>query len=74
VTAFQYSPGATALVESLWTISQLADYRKIPVQPLRTWRKNKTGPAATRIGKHLRYDPGHVRAWVARRAEESADD
>ena len=74
MTALQYSPGATALVESLWTIDQVATYLKIPVQTLRTWRKNKTGPAAARIGKHLRYDPDQVRAWVARQAGEAADD
>jgi hypothetical protein len=74
VTALQYSPSAIALGESLWTINQVADYLKIPVQTLRTWRKNRTGPAAARIGRHLRYDPDQVRAWVAHQAGEAADD
>lgn len=61
-------------VESLWSIDQVAAYLKIPVQTLRTWRKRRTGPPAARIGKHLRYDPARVRAWVARRSAEAGDD
>jgi len=61
-------------VESLWSIDQVAAYLKIPVQTLRTWRKRRTGPPAARIGKHLRYAPARVRAWVARRSAEAGDD
>lgn len=63
-----------AAVESLWSIDQVAAYLKVPVQTLRTWRKHRTGPPAARIGRHLRYDPAHVRAWVARRSGEAVDD
>lgn len=61
-------------VESLWSIDQVAAYLKVPVQTLRTWRKHRTGPRAARIGKHLRYDPNQVRAWVAQRSAEATDD
>ncbi|MCH7230016.1 helix-turn-helix domain-containing protein [Glycomyces sp. L485] len=66
--------GATVLLESLWTIDQVAAYLKIPVHTLRTWRKRGTGPTAARIGKHLRYDPRQVRRWVEQRTAEAADD
>lgn len=66
--------GGTVLLESLWTIDQVAAYLKIPVQTLRTWRKRGTGPHAARIGKHLRYDPRQVRRWVEQRTAEAADD
>lgn len=74
VMTLQDPAGATVLLESLWTIDQVAVYLKIPVQTLRTWRKNKTGPKAARIGKHLRYDPRQVRRWVEQRTVEAADD
>jgi excisionase family DNA binding protein len=61
-------------VESLWSIDQVAAYLKVPVQTLRTWRKHRTGPRAARIGRHLRFDPAHVRAWVADRVREASDD
>ena len=50
-------------IEHLWTIQDVAEYLNIPVETLRAWRKKKTGPRAARIGKHLRYHPGHVRKW-----------
>jgi DNA-binding transcriptional regulator YiaG len=60
--------------ESLWSIDQVATYLNVPVQTLRTWRKHQTGPPAARIGRHLRYDPAHVRSWIARRSAEATDD
>ncbi|WP_374199520.1 helix-turn-helix transcriptional regulator [Glycomyces sp. YM15] len=65
---------ASAEVESLWSIDQVAAYLKVPVQTLRAWRKHRTGPPAARIGRHLRYDPAQVRAWVADRVREASDD
>jgi len=73
-TTHQTTTGASMEVESLWSIDQVAAYLKVPVQTLRTWRKHRTGPRAARIGKHLRYDPAHVRAWVAQRSAEASDD
>jgi hypothetical protein len=66
------SPSTQA--ESLWSIDQVAAYLKVPVQTLRTWRKHRTGPPAARIGRHLRYDPAHVRSWVADRVREASND
>ncbi|PRY54895.1 helix-turn-helix domain-containing protein [Glycomyces artemisiae] len=50
-------------MEPLWTIEETAAFLKLPVETLRTWRKNKTGPRAARMGKHLRYSPQHVVRW-----------
>jgi hypothetical protein len=69
-----HTTGPSALEESLWSIGQVAAYLNIPVQTLRTWRKHRTGPPAARIGKHLRYDPAHVRVWVAQQSAEAGDD
>ncbi|MFD4760887.1 helix-turn-helix transcriptional regulator [Streptomyces sp. NPDC058439] len=42
------------------------------VETVYAWRKKRIGPPAIRIGKHLRYDPQAVRAWVDTLA--AADD
>jgi len=48
----------------LWSVADVSAYLGVPVQTLYAWRKARTGPPAARIGKHLRYDPDAVRAWV----------
>lgn len=37
-------------------------------ETLYTWRKTGTGPPGFRVGKHLRWDPAVVQAWVARQS------
>lgn len=49
--------------DRLWNIEETADFLSVPVETLRTWRKNKTGPRAGKMGRHLRYHPQHVRRW-----------
>ena len=49
--------------EALWDIEQTAGYLGVPVQTLYAWRKRGYGPAAGRVGRHLRYDPAVVRTW-----------
>jgi excisionase family DNA binding protein len=50
--------------EPCWTVAEVAAYLRVPVETLYTWRKRKYGPPAARVGRHLRYDPADVRAWV----------
>ena len=49
----------------LWDINELADYLGVSVKPVRHWRQSGGGPPAARIGKHLRWQPAAVEAWVA---------
>ncbi|RXS84583.1 DNA-binding protein [Streptomyces sp. TM32] len=35
------------------------------VETVYQWRRKRIGPPGFRVGKHLRYDPAAVRAWVA---------
>ena len=53
----------TVDVKPLWTIEDVSTYLGVPVKTLYGWRLKKVGPAAVRIGKHLRYDPAEVVAW-----------
>lgn len=53
------------------TPDDIADIFDVPLETVYQWRKKRTGPPGFRIGKHLRYDPSDVRAYVAQR--KSAD-
>jgi predicted DNA-binding transcriptional regulator AlpA len=54
-------------VKPLWSIEDVSAYLGVPVKTLYAWRLKKVGPAAVRIGKHLRYDPDGVVDWVKSR-------
>jgi predicted DNA-binding transcriptional regulator AlpA len=52
--------------ERLWTVDDLSDFLGVPVGTLYQWRSRGQGPRGYRIGRHLRYDPVDVRAWLAK--------
>ncbi|GAA3218961.1 hypothetical protein GCM10017691_02050 [Pseudonocardia petroleophila] len=58
-----------ALIAPLWTIKDVSDYLRVPVQTLYSWRAQGSGPPARRVGKHLRYRPDEVVSWL-----DSLDD
>ncbi len=50
----------------------LADLLGVPVETVYQWRRKDTGPRGFRVGRHLRYDPEDVRAWVATLTDKEA--
>ncbi|MER5861229.1 helix-turn-helix domain-containing protein [Streptomyces sp900105245] len=42
------------------------------VETVYQWRRKGTGPRGFRVGRHLRFDPDDVRAWVQSLMEEAA--
>lgn len=48
----------------LWSVEEVSDYLGIPVKTLYQWKWRGEGPPVRKIGRHLRYDPAKVRAWV----------
>jgi hypothetical protein len=50
--------------ERLWSVQDVSAFLGVPVATLHQWRYLGTGPAAFRVGKHLRYDPDAVRRWL----------
>ncbi|MEV4275861.1 helix-turn-helix domain-containing protein [Actinoplanes xinjiangensis] len=52
-------------VEGLWTIDEVSAFLQIPTATLYQWRHRRVGPPAFKVGRHLRYDPAAVRAWLA---------
>ncbi|GAA3729582.1 helix-turn-helix domain-containing protein [Salinactinospora qingdaonensis] len=51
---------------SLWSVKDTAAFLGVPAKTLYQWRYLEVGPPSHRIGRHLRYDPAEVRAWVLR--------
>jgi excisionase family DNA binding protein len=49
----------------LWSVQDVAEYLGIPVQTIYRWRTKGYGPPGRRMGKHVRFVPEEVRAWVA---------
>ncbi|MFE4969987.1 helix-turn-helix domain-containing protein [Streptomyces sp. NPDC056660] len=49
------------------TPDDIAEMFEVPKETVYQWRRKRLGPPGFRIGKHLRYDPADVRAYVARR-------
>lgn len=52
-------------IDPLWTAAELSHYLGVPVQTLYQWKWLGQGPPVHKIGRHLRYDPTEVRAWIA---------
>lgn len=61
-----------ALPERYLSPEDLADLFGVPLETVYQWRRKRTGPPGFRIGRHLRYDPEAVRAWVVSRSGEAA--
>ena len=53
--------------ERLWTIQDASQFLNVPVNTLYQWRVTGDGPRAFKLGKHLRYDPADIRAWLETR-------
>jgi hypothetical protein len=58
--------------DKLITPAELADFLGIPPKTLRQWRYLRTGPDGIRVGRHVRYRPEAVRAWLDAQAREAS--
>ncbi|MFC4128939.1 helix-turn-helix transcriptional regulator [Nocardia rhizosphaerae] len=63
---------STVAADRLWTIDELAAYLQVSKPTIYDWRLSGYGPPASRIGRHLRWEPTVVRTWVAERSEVDA--
>jgi excisionase family DNA binding protein len=52
------------IADPLLTTEDLAAYVKVPVATTYQWNYRKSGPAAIRVGRHLRYRKSDVDAWL----------
>ena len=58
------------LDNQLLTPEQVSEILSIPRATLYAWRTRGKGPAAIKIGKHLRYRQGELDAWLLRQENE----
>lgn len=52
------------MTNKLLSIEDLSDYLGVPKNTLYQWRTKGYGPAGVRVGKHVRYRPEAVDAWL----------
>jgi excisionase family DNA binding protein len=50
--------------ERLWTLQDVSAFLGVPVGTLYQWRVRGEGPPAFKVGRHVRFDPDRVRAWL----------
>jgi excisionase family DNA binding protein len=55
------------------TPDDIAEMFEVPKETVYQWRKKRIGPPGFRIGKHLRYDPADVHAYVTQRKNVGQD-
>ncbi|MFE5033097.1 helix-turn-helix domain-containing protein [Streptomyces sp. NPDC056683] len=55
------------------TPDDIAEMFEVPKETVYQWRRKRIGPPGFRIGKHLRYDPADVRAFVTSRKNHDTD-
>ncbi|MEU1892764.1 helix-turn-helix transcriptional regulator [Streptomyces pristinaespiralis] len=56
----------------LWSPEDLARYLSVPVKTVYSWNYQGTGPKYSRVGRHVRYRPDDVDAWLAAQAGGAA--
>jgi excisionase family DNA binding protein len=48
----------------IMTAPEVAEYLRVPLKSLYTWRYTHDGPPSARVGKYLRYRRTDVDAWL----------
>jgi len=62
-------PEQQAPPEPLISPASLARYLGVPVRTVYGWHTRGIGPPSFRVGRHTRYRPPDVEAWLAERAD-----
>lgn len=57
-------------VVRMWTVQDVAEFLRVPVQTLYEWRTKGYGPKGIRVGRYVRYRREDVLAWVESQAGE----
>jgi excisionase family DNA binding protein len=59
--------GPVSLAERLLTPDELSEWLQVPKQTVYRWRTRGGGPAAYRVGRHVRYAVSDVERWLQER-------
>ncbi|WP_328426705.1 helix-turn-helix transcriptional regulator [Streptomyces sp. NBC_00443] len=64
-SAAEMAAASRALPSRFLTPDDLVEMFELPsVETVYQWRRKRTGPRGFRVGRHLRFDPADVQAWV----------
>ncbi|WP_448061799.1 helix-turn-helix transcriptional regulator [Cellulomonas hominis] len=61
-------------LEPLLGVEELAGYLGVPVATVYDWRVDGKGPRGIRVGRHVRFAVGDVRAWLEERRDPQPPD
>ncbi len=59
------------LPDRLWSHAETAAFLGIPPATLHQLNHKRTGPRSFKVGRHRKYDPSDVAAWLDSRASDS---
>ena len=51
----------------LWNDTELSEFLRISRRTLQAWRQEGKGPKWLKLGRHVRYRPSDVSAWLEER-------
>jgi excisionase family DNA binding protein len=58
----------------IMTAAEVAEYLRVPLKSLYTWRYTHDGPPSARVGKYLRYRRTEVDEWLTAQTRFSRVD
>lgn len=58
----------SAELEKLLTPADLSELLGVPIATLHRWRYLGTGPRPLKVGRHLRWQPAVVAAWLEKQS------
>lgn len=58
------SPAPLDRLDRLLSIDELSDYLGVPIKTIYDWRSTGHGPAAFKIGRHLKFAESDVLRWL----------
>lgn len=62
----------TSAAEKHLTLQEFADRMNVPIRTVYNWRALHKGPAAMKVGKHVRYRLADVEAWEQKLLDQDA--
>jgi len=54
-----------AVRKPLMSVRELAELLQVSVKTVYDWRYRGLGPAAIKVGRHVRYEPDEIERWIA---------
>ncbi len=60
-------------IEDLLSPAEVSEWLGVPIATLYAWKYRGDGPAALRVGRHLRYRRGDVERWLDGQRDRGRD-